>query len=152
MALDTFLIQETTLLNEKKPLDSEKKIARLQSKIEHADADGIEQKLSAKRAKSPASVLWCPPRVFINNTASDVCSLIEINGTDGVGFLHAVTRTMTKLRLNIVSAHVYTYGARVVDVFYVTGENGAKITDEQRVRDIKSALLEAIDGSSPFSR
>lgn len=152
MALDTFLIQETTILNERKPLDSEKKIARLQSKIEHADAAEIEQKLSAKRAKTPASVLWCPPRVFINNAASDACSLIEINGADGIGFLHAVTRTMTKLRLNIVSAHVYTYGARVVDVFYVTGENGAKITDEEHVRRIKSALLEAIDGSSPFSR
>ncbi len=150
MALDTFLIQETNLLNEKKPLDSAKKIARLQKNIEQADAAQIEEKLKQKRAKAPAAILWCPPRVFINNTASDACSLIEINGTDCVGFLHAVTHTMTNLKLKIVSAHVYTYGSRIVDVFYVTDENGHKIDNDNKILQIKTALLDTINGSSSF--
>lgn len=150
MALDTFLIQETNLLNEKKPLDSAKKIARLQKNIEEADAAQIEEKLKQKRAKAPAAILWCPPRVFINNTASDSCSLIEINGTDCVGFLHAVTHTMTNLKLKIVSAHVYTYGSRIVDVFYVTDENGHKIDNDNKISQIKTALLDTINGSSSF--
>lgn len=150
MALDTFLIQETNLLNEKKPLDSAKKIARLQKNIEEADAVQIEEKLKLKRSKAPAAILWCPPRVFINNTASDSCSLIEINGTDCVGFLHAVTHTMTNLKLKIVSAHVYTYGSRIVDVFYVTDENGHKIDNDNKISQIKTALLDTINGSSSF--
>lgn len=150
MALDTFLIQETNLLNEKKPLDSAKKIARLQKNIEEADAVQIEEKLKQKRAKAPAAILWCPPRVFINNTASDSCSLIEINGTDCIGFLHAVTHTMTNLKLKIVSAHVYTYGSRIVDVFYVTDENGHKIDNDNKISQIKTALLDTINGSSSF--
>lgn len=152
MALDTFLIQETNLLNEKKPLDSVKKIRRLQNNITQADTADIEEKLWLKRLKAPASsVLWSSPRVFINNTASDSCSLIEINGTDCVGFLHAVTRAMTKLNLKIVSAHVYTYGSRIVDVFYVTDGNNGKITDAGRMRQIKTALLDTINGSAAFS-
>lgn len=151
MALDTFLIQETNLLNEKKPLDSEKKIARLINGIQFADQAGIESKLRMKREKTPAAaMLWCPPRVFINNAASDSCTLIEINGTDCVGFLHAVTHTMTKLNLNIVSAHVYTYGSRIVDVFYVTGGDGEKITGDDKIQQIKTALLDTINGSSTF--
>ena len=151
MALDTFLIQETTLLNEKKPVDSEKKIARLQNGIKTANALQIEEKLNKKRAQSYPSVLWSPPRVFINNSASDSCSLIEINGTDAVGFLHAVTHTMTSLKLNIVSAHIYTYGSRIVDVFYVTNDHGHKITDADKIQQIKTALLDTINGGTSFN-
>ena len=151
MALDTFLIQETTMLNEKKPVDSEKKIARLQNGIKTATASEIEDKLNKKRTKTAPSVLWSPPRVFINNTASDSCSLIEVNGTDYTGFLHEVTHTMTKLNLNIVSAHIYTYGSRVVDVFYVKDAAGRKITDETQMQKIKTALLDTLNGSTSFS-
>lgn len=150
MALDTFLIQETNMLNEKKPVDSEKKISRLQNGIKTSDTKAIEEKLSKKRNKS-LSVLWSPPRVFINNQASDSCSLIEVNGTDYTGFLHAVTHTMTKLSLNIVSAHIYTYGSRVVDVFYVKDAAGRKITDEPEIQKIKTALLDTLNGSTSFS-
>ena len=151
MALDTFLIQETNLLNEKKPLTSAKKIQRLQNNIARSDSALIEEKLRSKRLKaSPSAALWSPPRVFINNAASDSCSLIEINGTDSIGFLHAVTHTMTKLNLKIVSAHVYTYGSRVVDVFYVTDAENAKITDTDKMQHIKTALLDTINGSTAF--
>ncbi|MBR4126819.1 MAG: [Alphaproteobacteria bacterium] len=150
MALDTFLIQETNMLNEKKPVDSEKKIARLQNGIKTATASEIEDKLNKKRIKTASSVLWSPPRVFINNTASDSCSLIEVNGTDYTGFLHEVTHTMTTLRLNIVSAHIYTYGSRVVDVFYVKDSTGCKITDEPEMQKIKTTLLDILNGSTSF--
>ena len=149
MALDTFLIQETNLLNEKKPLVSVKKIRRLQNNIQNADPELIEQKLKLKRTLTKAqSVLWTPPRVFINNTASDTCTLIEINGTDCIGFLHAVTRTMTSLDLKIVSAHVYTYGSRIVDVFYLTNTAGKKITDPDTIQHIKTTLLDTINAST----
>lgn len=153
MALDSFLIQETNLLNEKKHVDSEKKIMRLQNGIKTADQLQIEEILNKKRAKmkTASSVMWSPPRVFINNAASDSCSLIEINGTDNIGFLHAVTHTMTLLNLNIVSAHVYTYGSRVVDVFYVKNSIGEKIINEAEIQKIKTALLDTINGSSPFN-
>ena len=38
----------------------------------------------------------------------------------GPGLLYELTTTLSKLNLNIASAHVATFGERVVDVFYVT--------------------------------
>ena len=48
---------------------------------------------------------------------------------------------MSKLNLNIGSAHVATFGERVVDVFYVTDLFGAKITAATRQATIKRALI-----------
>jgi [protein-PII] uridylyltransferase len=39
---------------------------------------------------------------------------------DRTGLLYELTATLSKLNLNIASAHVATFGERVVDVFYVT--------------------------------
>lgn len=151
MALDTFVIQETTMFNERKPLTGERKIKRIEDNISNARTTDIEGALQKKRAKAPADAMWLPPRVFVDNAASDACTLIEINGTDAVGFLHAVTRAMTLLNLKIVSAHIYTYGSRVVDVFYVTDRNDKKITDPAQTEKIKTALLDTINGSPALS-
>ena len=48
---------------------------------------------------------------------------------------------MSKLNLNIASAHVATFGERVVDVFYVTDLLGAKIGSPTRQAAIKRPLL-----------
>ena len=46
--------------------------------------------------------------------------MIEVTGLDRPGLLYELTATLSKLSLNITSAHVATFGERVVDVFYVT--------------------------------
>ena len=48
---------------------------------------------------------------------------------------------MSKLNLNIASAHVATFGERAVDVFYVTDLFGAKIASPTRQAAIKRALI-----------
>jgi [protein-PII] uridylyltransferase len=48
---------------------------------------------------------------------------------------------MSNLNLNIASAHVATFGERVIDVFYVTDLLGAKISMPTRQAAIKRALL-----------
>jgi [protein-PII] uridylyltransferase len=55
--------------------------------------------------------------------------------------LYKLTATLSKLNLNIASAHVATFGERVVDVFYVTDLLGAKIAAATRQAAIKRALL-----------
>ncbi len=146
MALDTFLIQETDTLDNgaRRPVASAKKIARIREKIRSADTAAVEKELKSKKIVRKA--FWSDPRVLIDDTASNSCTLIEINASDAVGFLHAVTRAMTLADLNIVSAHIYTYGSKVVDVFYVTDKNGKKITDAEKTARIKTSLLDAING------
>jgi [protein-PII] uridylyltransferase len=52
-----------------------------------------------------------------------------------------MTATLSKLNLNIASAHVATFGERVVDVFYVTDLMGAQITSATRQAAVKRALI-----------
>jgi [protein-PII] uridylyltransferase len=67
--------------------------------------------------------------------------VVEVSGLDRPGLLYELTTALSKLNLNITSAHVATFGERVVDVFYVTDLLGAKISAPTRHAAIKRALL-----------
>jgi len=79
--------------------------------------------------------------VQINNQWSNRYTVAEVTGLDRPGLLYELTATLSKLSLNIASAHVATFGERVVDVFYVTDLTGAQITSPTRQAAIKRALL-----------
>ena len=67
------------------------------------------------------------PEVIINNQWSDRYTVIEVSGLDRPGLLYQLTTAISKLNLNIASAHVATFGERARDVFYVTDLLGAQI-------------------------
>ena len=81
------------------------------------------------------------PEVTINNQWSARYTVVEVTGLDRPGLLYELTTTLSKLNLNIASAHVATFGERVVDVFYVTDLLGAQITAPTRQAAIKRPLL-----------
>ena len=76
------------------------------------------------------------PQVIIDNDSSNRYTVIEVAGLDRIGLLYELTEALFGLNLNIVSAHITTFGERAVDVFYVTDLTGAKITAEDRRRVI----------------
>ncbi|MGZ8389737.1 MAG: [protein-PII] uridylyltransferase [Rhodoplanes sp.] len=83
------------------------------------------------------------PEVSVNNQWSNRYTVVEVSGLDRPGLLYELTTTLSKLSLNIASAHVATFGERAVDVFYVTDLLGARITSAPRIATIKRALLQA---------
>jgi [protein-PII] uridylyltransferase len=97
----------------------------------------------AKRApaRGPIKAFAVEPEVMINNQWSHRYTVVEVTGLDRTGLLYELTTTLSKLNLNITSAHVATFGERVVDVFYVTDLMGAKITSPTRQAAIKRALI-----------
>jgi len=86
-----------------------------------------------------------PPRVLIDNAASAAYTVIEVNGRDRRGFLYALTRTLSELKLQIASAKISTFGARAIDVFYVKDQYGLKIENEKRIERIRAALMAALE-------
>jgi [protein-PII] uridylyltransferase len=88
-----------------------------------------------------------PTRVKIDNSSSDSFTIIDIFAHDRMGLLFAITRTIFELGLSVSVAKIGTYLDQVVDVFYVTDSSGHKVQDEQRVQEITSRLLAAIDGT-----
>src|SRR6202048_4045480 len=81
------------------------------------------------------------PEVTINNQWSDRYTVIEVSGLDRPGLLYQLTTAISKLSLNIASAHVATFGERARDVFYITDLLGAQINAPTRQAAIKSALM-----------
>ena len=81
------------------------------------------------------------PEVTINNQWSDRYTVIEVSGLDRPGLLYQLTTAISKLNLNIASAHVATFGERARDVFYVTDLLGSQINAPTRQAAIKSALI-----------
>jgi [protein-PII] uridylyltransferase len=81
------------------------------------------------------------PQILVDNDMSNIFTVIEVNGLDRPGFLYDLTSALFDLSLNIGSAHIATYGERVVDVFYVKNSFGHKITDPDRQETIRQHLL-----------
>jgi [protein-PII] uridylyltransferase len=116
-------------------------------------ADAIEKALSGelrlpdvvtKRAppKGRIKAFAVEPEVSINNQWSNRYTVVEVSGLDRPGLLYELTTTLSRLNLNIASAHVATFGERAVDVFYVTDLLGAKISSPPRHAAIKRALIQ----------
>jgi [protein-PII] uridylyltransferase len=145
MALDTFWIQEA----DGAAFDSPPKLAKLAATIEQVLSGRIRlaRELAARRSKLPARahVFKVPPRVIVDNRASGNFTLIEVNGRDRPGFLYDVTAAMTNLGLQISSAHISTYGERVVDVFYVKDVFGLKVQHERKLDQVRGELLRALE-------
>ena len=143
MALDTFSLQDF-----EGQAIPENRFARIKTRIVAA-LEGrlrLNQELpkAGSRLPSRVSALEVPPRVIIDNSASKVCSVVEVNGHDRPGFLSDVTKAITDLGLQIFSAHISTYGERVVDVFYVKDVFGMKVENETKIRQIREGLGKAI--------
>jgi len=140
MALDTISISREFDRDE----DEERRAARVADTIEKALRGDL--RLPDVVAKRPAPkgrirAFALEPTVTINNQWSHRYTMVEVTGLDRTGLLYEVTGTLSKLNLNIASAHVATFGERVVDVFYVTDLMGAQITSPTRQAAIKRALI-----------
>jgi len=139
-ALDTISVSREFERDE----DEERRAGRIADTVEQALRGEIKlPEMVAKRLapKGRQKVFAIEPEVMINNQWSSRFTMLEVTGLDRPGLLFELTSTLSKLNLNIASAHVATFGERVVDVFYVTDLFGAKITSATRQAAIKRALI-----------
>jgi [protein-PII] uridylyltransferase len=145
MALDSFFVQDS----EGGAFDAGPKLVKLAAAIEQVlmGKMRLDRELSARRGKLPsrAHVFKVPPRVIFDNKASATHTLIEVNGRDRPGLLYAITAAMTRLGLQITSAHISTYGERVVDVFYVKDVFGLKVQHDRKLDQVRADLMKALE-------
>jgi len=153
MALDTFWIQDSATGG---PFDSQAKLAKLSGTVEQVLMGKLrlDRELAARKSRLPsrAAVFKVPPRVIVDNKASATHTLIEVNGRDRPGLLYDITAQMTRMGLQISSAHISTYGERVVDVFYVKDVFGLKVEHNRKLDHIREALLKALEEKPPATK
>ena len=143
MALDTFWVQDY----QGGPLDAPHRLARLSVLVEQSLSGRLRLKDEIRKLKrEPARLraVTVPPRVVIDNHASNTHTVIEVNGRDRPGLLHDVTAAMSDQGMQIASAHITTYGVRAIDVFYVKDVFGLKVENERKLGSLRGALEAAL--------
>ncbi len=144
MALDTFWVQS----DNSKVVDEARRVERLKELIEKnlrgqtLPKDTIARERKRTRRQQAFEI---EPQVLIDNTASDRFTLIEVNALDRPGILYDLTRALFHLNLTITSAHIATYGERIVDVFYVKDVAGGKVVQDGKKEAVTNGLLSAIN-------
>jgi [protein-PII] uridylyltransferase len=89
------------------------------------------------------------PTVSMSNALSNKFTVIEVECLDRPGLLSEITSVLSDLSLDITSAHITTFGEKVIDTFYVTDLVGMKISNENRqgniVARVKAVLADVED-------
>jgi len=142
-ALDTFLLAREFDHDE----DELRRAGRIAQTIERLLKGEIRlDALMAKRRERAGalSAFTVAPEVLIDNALSHQFTVIEVAGLDRPGLLYELTNALSDLNLDITSAHIATFGERVVDVFYVTDLTDKKIANPARQKAIRERLLEVL--------
>jgi [protein-PII] uridylyltransferase len=105
----------------------------------------IEKRTKPKRGAKAFSI---PPRAEIRNALSNRFSVVEVVGLDRPGLLSELTGALSDLSLDIASAHITTFGEKVIDTFYVTDLTNAKIENPAKQEAICARLLEVLSGGA----
>ena len=85
-----------------------------------------------------------PTHVTFDNEGSDIYTIIEVDTRDRPGLLYDLTRTLAANHVRIASAVIATFGAQVVDSFYVKDSFGLKLHQQPRRDALERKLRAAI--------
>jgi [protein-PII] uridylyltransferase len=85
-----------------------------------------------------------PTHIVFDNEGSEIYTIIEVDTRDRPGLLYDLTRTLAANNIYIASAVIATYGAQVVDTFYVKDMFGLKLHTKPRQEALERKLRQAI--------
>ncbi|MEO6036502.1 MAG: hypothetical protein ABIQ35_14725, partial [Verrucomicrobiota bacterium] len=86
-----------------------------------------------------------PPAVYFDNETSETRTILEVEAEDKIGLLHGLSQVLNDLSLDIYVAKISTEKGAAFDSFYITEEDGNKITSPERQKTIEKKLRSAIN-------
>ena len=86
-----------------------------------------------------------PTSITFDNEGSEIYTIIEVDTRDRPGLLYDLTRVLAGSNVYIASAVIATYGAQVVDSFYVKDMFGLKLYSRSRQEALEKKLRAAIE-------
>ena len=94
-----------------------------------------------------------PITIKLDNEVSDRHTMLRIDSPDTFGFLYEFTNALAINRIYIDRVIVETVGSRVQDTLFVTDENGRKILEPAKQRELRVAtvLIKHFTHLLPFS-
>ena len=103
--------------------------------------DAIKSRDKIKKRERDFKV---PTSIAFDNEGSEIYTIIEVDTRDRPGLLSDLTRTLANANVYVASAGIATYGAQVVDTFYVKDMFGLKFHSESKRKMLETKLRAAI--------
>ncbi|MEX1040666.1 MAG: [protein-PII] uridylyltransferase [Pirellulaceae bacterium] len=150
LVLDRYFVQDHDYAGPPPAERLEEIAQRIRTKLmDPNDAPPAFRKVWASRGSRIADeVLTIPTEVKIDNATSERYTIIDIFTQDQLGLLYRIARAIYEMGLSVHAARITTHLDQVVDVFYVTDEQGDKIEDEETLEKIQTDLRTAIEAGS----
>lgn len=98
---------------------------------------GEEETLALQLSRPPISVKT-------NNRAVNHATIIDVFAYDKPGLLYRISKKIYRLGLDVQYARISTYAHQIIDVFYVTDEEGNKIRNPNQLQIIRNEILKAV--------
>jgi [protein-PII] uridylyltransferase len=137
MALDNLLVTDAR----GKPYEDSRLRKRLANAVDKALRADEEPALPVMdKLPSRQQAFRVAPRVLVSDKASSRTTVVEVNARDRPGLLARLAHVIHAAGHQLHSAHIATYGERAVDVFYLTGGDGKKLSEPESER-IRAELL-----------
>ena len=99
---------------------------------------------SRDKVKKREKAFRVPTSITFDNEGSEIYTIIEVDTRDRPGLLYDLARTLAACNVYIANAVIATYGAQVVDTFYVKDMFGMKYYSEAKQKTLEKRLREAI--------
>ncbi|NEY89837.1 [protein-PII] uridylyltransferase [Tabrizicola oligotrophica] len=141
-ATPVFWIQDA----EGKPYDVERlpRLTQMIDKTLKGEVVAREALAGRDKVKKREKEFRFPTHVTFDNEGSEIYTIIEVDTRDRPGLLFDLTRTLAVNNMQISSAVIATYGAQVVDTFYVKDMFGLKLHAKSRQEALEKKLRQAI--------
>ncbi|WP_371156809.1 [protein-PII] uridylyltransferase [Jannaschia sp. 2305UL9-9] len=100
--------------------------------------------LEGREIKKRERKFRVPTNISFDNEGSDIYTIIEVDTRDRPGLLYDLTQAFAASNIYISQAVVATYGAQVVDSFYVKDLFGLKLLSKSKQEALEKKLRAAI--------
>jgi [protein-PII] uridylyltransferase len=151
VALDIFRISHGDQAESVQRPERWERVQTSLEKVLRGEVD-VEQLVAASKRPTILTrkfVLRVPTEVEVDNEVSDHFTVLDVYTQDRVGVLFAITNGLFHLGLSIHLAKITTNVDQVLDVFYVTDDEGKKILDPERLRRIQDDLHRRLTEEEP---
>ena len=90
-----------------------------------------------------------PILVEFDQTASEDATVLEVVAPDRYGLLAQIAQFFAQEGISISRAKITTEGQCAVDAFYITDDNGRKLEDTTRLKELCGNLSEILEEGRP---
>jgi glutamate-ammonia-ligase adenylyltransferase len=121
-------------------------LLKLASQGKSGEAQGrlakrVARALRERPQKSASTTALLPVEIDIDNESDPECTVMQIRAEDTVGFLYELANSLAVSGMSVHRVRIQSEGSEVLDTLAVVDAQGKKITDSNRLSELRAAVV-----------